>query len=190
MKRIYDSEAVRRDEDDNFAPSPREERRENYKPHSMFFPTPGGTSLGLPVFVHSLLPSAYYSFAIDVGITTPNSEYTVGEQVPFVVTIKNTMAYPIKIPTETAVIWEWAVDGKPSAAEVPTRDPPEERRWLRLDRYERKRFHRTWNGLIQVSETEWEEPSTGTHTISASINLDDADEQALYDEVEFELLPE
>lgn len=190
MKRIYDSEAIRRDEDESFTPSPREDRRENYKPHPLFIPAPGGVSFGLPAFVHSYLPSEYYSLAISIDIVTPSSEYQVGEQVPFIVTIKNSMPYPIKVPTANAIIWEWALDGDVEATKISPRDPPEERRWLRLDRSERITHHRTWNGMIRVSDTEWVEPSTGTHTLSASINLDDPDEEALTAETEIELLPE
>ena len=180
MRRIYESSAIQRDDDDPFRPS---ERDEKHEPQAMR--TVPSTYLS-----RLLVPHRVRHWSISVDVSTPKAEYAVGEDVPFAVTMKNGMPFPITIPVRSPIAWDWEVDGLPEAAHVDVRDPPEETRGFRFSRGERKQYLRRWQGLVRVSESEWVQASPGEYVIGAGLNVDDAAAKGLYDETTVTLVPE
>jgi hypothetical protein len=159
MDRLSNSPGVHRDDDEAFVPGERET-----EPQAMRS-VPGTTLSRL------FVPDWLRFRAITVDVSTPRESYPEREAVPFTVTMKNALPIPVEIPTQSPVLWQWHVDGHPEAARVTLRDPPEETRGFRFDRGERKQFRRRWNQLFRVSDSEWTPADTGTHTISAALNV-------------------
>lgn len=154
MRRIYESEALRRDDEDPFSPNESEEGTDSH--------------VNWGNLSHALVPTRLRPFAIDVDIETQRDRYAVDEPVPFRVTFRNRLPFPISIVTETPLRWTWAVDGHVESSAV--HEPPAaEKTRFQFDRSERKRFHRTWSQRIQESATEWRVVDPGEHTLSVSI---------------------
>jgi len=179
MRRIYESTAVHRDDDDAFSPGEKDEKR---KPQAMR--TVPSTYLSRLIIPHRLR-----FWAITVKISTPNPEYAVGEDIPFLVTMKNAMPFPITIPVQSPVPWHWTVDGHREASHVQLRDPPDEKRGFRFDRGERKEYLRRWQGLFRVSTSEWQPAEPGEYTIGVGLNVDDAKAKGVYDETTVKIVP-
>lgn len=163
MRRIYDSDALRRDDGDPGAPN--EIRRET--PLQAMRSVPSGAISDLVV------PSGLGRRFISVDVETAEKEYALGESIPFTVTIRNHVPFPVSIATESPVLWTWSVDGDVEASAVPLRDPPDEPGRFEFDRGEYKRFRKRWNQLFRVTETDWEPAETGEYTIGAAINVPD-----------------
>lgn len=180
MRRIYESSAIDRDDEDPFRPSKRDENKE----HQAMRTIPS-THLS-----RLLIPYRFRYWAISVDVATPREEYTVGEYVSFAVTLKNKMPFPIVIPVRSPIPWHWEVDGHVEASHVEVRDPPQEAQGYRFGRGERKQFFRQWHGMFRVSRSEWEPAEPGEYTIGAGINTDNAREKGLYDETTVTLVPE
>ena len=137
-----------------------------------------------------LVPRRIRTGAISVSLTPRKTEYVVGEPVQFAVTMENRLPIPVTLATETPILWTWSVDGADEGSEIPLHDPPDERRGFVFERSERKQFLKTWNGLFQVSEHEWERPATGTHRLRARVNTADPAADGLVAEAEITLVPE
>lgn len=179
MRRIYDSEALRRD-DGPFSPN---ERESDEQPQAM-------QSIPSTKLSNSLVPLWLRFRAISVEVSTPHSEYPVDAGVPFSITMKNSMPFPITIPTSSPLLWTWDVDDVQEASHVQLRDPPAEERGFRFDRGERKRFTRRWQQKFRVSNSEWESAALGKYTIGAGINIENADKKGLYDETTIRIVQE
>lgn len=171
MRRIYESDALGRDDDDPFSPGEREERAE---PRAMRTVSAGTLS-------RWLTPKALRRRAVSVRISTPESTYAVGERVPFLVEMHNALPFPVSLETRSPLLWSWSVDGHREAVLSPE-EPPQEAGRLSFGRGERKRFRRGWNGMFQVSDTEWEEATRGEYTLSAAINVDAPESAGVFDE--------
>lgn len=180
MRRIYESSAVDRDDDDPFRPNNREEKEE----HQAMRTVPSTYLSRL------LVPHRLRHWAIAVTVSTPRDEFTVGEDVPFAVTMKNKLPIPITLPVRSPIPWDWDVNGLVQASHVEVRNPPDEERGYRFGRGERKQHFRQWQGMFRVSESEWEPATAGEYTIGAGINIDDAAKKGLYDETTVTLVPE
>lgn len=172
MRRLYESGAVERDEENAFTPNPRDRETE---PQAMRH-VPGTTLSRL------LVPNSLRYRAISVSIDTSRDTYREGEPVPFAVRMKNALPIPVELPTLSPVLWRWRVDGAPEASRIPLREPPNEKRGFRFDRGERKQFRKRWNQKFRISGAEWEPAGRGEHTISAALNVDEPEEKGLYDE--------
>lgn len=179
MRRIYESGALRRDDEDPYRPGERDERAE---PQAMRT-VPGGLASRL------LVPRWLRFRALSVEVSTPRTEYDPGSPVPFAVEIENALPFPITVPTVSPVLWNWDVDGLTEASHV-YREPPDEQRGFRFDRGERKRFTRRWPQAFRVSDSEWEPAEPGEYTIGAGLNVDDPDRSDLRDETTVRVLPE
>jgi len=169
MRRIYDSDALHRDDDE--PGSPNEIKRET-KLQAM-------RSLPSSTLSDLFVPTALRHRFLSVAVETAEDEYTVGESIPFTVTIRNHVPFPVSIATESPVLWTWSVDGDVEASSVSLRDPPDETGRFEFDRGERKRFRKRWNQLFRVTETDWEPAEPGEHTISAAINAPDSESKGL-----------
>lgn len=173
MKRIYDSRALERTDDDPFAPeeSPDE---------------PGPRTIDWAALSHAVAPTALRDRAIDVGVATEKRRYDPGEPVEIVVEFRNRLPFPIRLRTESPNRWTWAVDGLREASRVP-RTVPDRPAAFSFARRERKRFRRRWPQRIRVADDEWEPVDPGTYTIGVRIACDDAADRGLVDTTEIEI---
>lgn len=171
MRRIYESDAIERD-DEPFTPHRRDS---SVRPEAM-------RSINATALSRLFAPAWLRSRAVSVDVSTPRSSYAVDEPVPFTVTMRNSMPFPITLRTRSPVLWTWSVDGHTEASHVPLRDPPEERGEFRFDRGERKRFDRHWPGSFKIDEREWEPAEPGEYTLSVGINVTQPVEKGLYSE--------
>lgn len=172
MRRIYESDALKRDDEEPLSPR---ERERDMEPQS--FRTISGSA-----WSDRLVPHSVRKRAVSVRISSPDQEFEQGADIPFEVTLKNRLPIPITIKTVSPLLWTWEVDGHEGASHVQLRNPPEKTSKLRLDRGQRKRIRRNWSGMFRVSKREWEPAESGEHTIRALINVDDPDGVNLSDE--------
>jgi hypothetical protein len=179
MRRIYESSALVRDDDDPHAPS--EGDRET-SPQAM-------RSIDGTAWSRRLVPNWLRYRAVSVDVSTPRREFHPDETVPFRVTMENALPIPVTVAVESPVLWTWHVDGLREASHVPA-DPPDERRGFRFGRSERKVFTRRWRGSFRVAEDEWEPAEPGEYTVGAALNVPDAAGKGLAAETTVRLLPE
>ncbi|EMA39686.1 hypothetical protein [Halobiforma nitratireducens] len=179
MRRIYDSGALRRD-DEPFTPS---EKDKSYKIQAM-------RSVNSTAWSRRVLPQGLRHRAVSVTVSTPRDEFALGEPIRFKVTLRNPLPTPVAISTNSPLLWSWTVDGFAEASKVPVHDPPDEEGELVLDRGERKEVRKRWDQLVRVSETEWEQVDPGEHTIGAEINVDEPEEKGLTGKTTVRILPE
>lgn len=172
MRRIYESDAIERDDDEPF--HPREERRD-HEPQSF-------RSLNASVWSDRLVPHALRRRAVSVSVSTPDGAFDRDSKVPFEVTMHNSLPLPLTLKTRSPLLWTWSVDGLREASRAPLPVPPEEPARFKFDRGETKEFRKTWSGMFRVSEHEWEPAGPGEYTLSVAINADDAEDAGLTDE--------
>jgi hypothetical protein len=161
MRRIYESAALRRDEEEAFAPGRRER---DATPRAMRSVSGGWLS-------RLLLPDWLGHRTISVTIETPEDAYAQGRWIPIRVTMANTWPVPVTLRTKSPVYWTWSVDGNVEAVTAARRDPPAEPASFTFDRGERKRFDRRWYQSLRIAEAEWEPVTPGEYTIGARINV-------------------
>ncbi len=162
MRRLYESRALHRDDDDPFKPNERDERT---KPRA-------SRTLPATALSRLLVPERLRYRAVSLSVSVPRSVYAEGERVPIAITMRNAAPFPITLETRSPIRWTWHVDGHTEASHV-WEDPDSGGRELQFGRGERKRFRRTWEQLFRVTETEWEEATPGEYVIGASINVAD-----------------
>lgn len=168
MRRIYDSAAIERDDEDHFTPN------------TGGTPTPRGGSI-VSFLGGLLVPQGLARRAVSVSVATPETEFVQGDTVPFRVSMKNPLPFPVTIETLSPVLWTWEVDGLTEASHVPTSNPPDEPGTIQFGRGERLEFDRRWNGMFRTSETEWEPVEPGEYTIGAGLNVTDERKPGLSD---------
>lgn len=181
MRRIYESEAIRRDEEDAFSPG--EKRDRSTKPLAVrMVPSTWLSRLFVPYWLR------YRS--VKINVTTPRDEYPVGADVPFVVTMRNVMPFPVTLPTQSPMLWLWDVDGVTEASHVDLRNPPDEERGFVFERGEEKVFRKRWPTTFRISKSAWEPASPGEYRIGARLNVEDAEAKGLYSQTTVRLVPE
>lgn len=156
MRRIYESEALSRDDDSPFVPGEEEEGR-NYR------------SINWDNASHALVPRWVRPLAIDVSIETNRNRYAPEEPVGFRVEFRNRLPIPISLSTLSPVRWTWALDGIEEASHV-ERAVPDEGATFRFDRAERKQFSRRWSQRFRESKSEWSLAEPGEHSVSVQVN--------------------
>ncbi|MFB6224330.1 MAG: hypothetical protein ABEH86_11740 [Haloarcula sp.] len=174
MRRIYDSGALHRDDDEPQAPN----ERADGSPQA-------ARSIDAGAWSDVLVPTWLRYWAVSVDIEVPQAEYQAGTEVPFVVTMKNALPIPITLPTNSPRLWTWYVDGVPEASHVDS--VPSEDNGIRFDRGERKRFRRRWDRMFRINDDEWEPAPAGEYTIGAGLSVADAAERGLYSETTISL---
>lgn len=179
MRRIYESDALSRD-DDAFTPR---ERDEDTSPQAF-------RSINAAAWSDRLLPHRLRCMAVSVRLETPQREFQQGETVPFRVTMKNRLPIPVTIRTASPVLWRWSIDGYTEASHVALRNPPEETAKLGLDRGETLRFNKEWSQMFRVTDDEWEPAEPGEYSLRAEINVDSERDLKLSDETTIEIVPE
>jgi hypothetical protein len=157
MRRIYESEALRRDDDDPFSPTEDGPEREH-------------RTIRWDNFSHALLPLSFRRRAISVSIEADREVYARDQPVGFRVTLRNRLPFPVSIPTTSPVHWTWAVDGVDEASHVVER--PTDGGLLQFRRSERKTFHRSWYQRFRESADEWSPAAPGEYTLSARLVVD------------------
>ena len=177
MRRIYESRALHRDDDDPFSPK---ERRDAGRSTS-FLSQAGWRTVDWESFSHTFMPVWLRNRAISVEIETAAKRYERDDPVEFHVTMRNRLPFPVRLIADSRLRWEWALDGMPAASAYDEREPPADPTVFSFDRGETKRFRRTWNGAIRVSKREWRAPPAGEHVLSVQINVADADDRGLSD---------
>jgi hypothetical protein len=156
MRRIYESEALSRDDDSPFVPGDEDGSR--------FY-----RSINWENASHALVPRSVRPLAIDVSIETDQERYAPDQPVAFRVEFRNRFPIPISLATRSPVRWTWSLDGLRQASRV-ERPVPDEGGTFRFHRAERKRFSRQWSQRFRESESEWVPAEPGEHTVSVRIN--------------------
>ena len=167
MRRIYDSDALSRDDDDPFRPSERDERSRR--------------AIDWEKASHALLPVRLRNLAIGVDLETNKSVYEPGEPIHWRATFANRFPFPIRLVTESPELWRWAVDDVPRASRL-SEPVPDRKAAITFSRSERKVIERRWKPQIRVSKREWDPLEPGEHTLSVALNVEDAAERGLADE--------
>ncbi|MFP4627840.1 MAG: hypothetical protein ACLFMX_02500 [Halobacteriales archaeon] len=164
MRRIYRSSALKRDDDDPF--SPREAGRRE-RPRA-------ARSLPARWLSRRLVPRWLADRALSVSLEVPSQEVPTRTPVRFAFRVSNAAPFPVILPTRTSAVWEWEVDGLPEASAID--DDPDDATAgeFVIDRGQRVRIDRLWNGMFKVTADEWEWAEPGEHTIRARLNVDDA----------------
>ena len=160
MRRIYESDALHRDDADPHSPRERDG-------------TPKYRSLNWRAASHALLPVRLRRWAIDVEIETPKETYAVDEPIDLRVRFRNRLPVPVTLRTESPVPWHWAVDGHVEARVEPP-DEPDDRSAFDFARSETKTFTRRWPQRLKTGDRTWEAVEPGEYTLSVSVNDDDA----------------
>lgn len=172
MRRIYESNALSRDDDQPF--KPREKRRQEHQPQSF-------RSINSSSWSDRLVPHAVRRRSISVRVTTPDRTFEQGEPVPFRVYMRNSLPMPLTLKTQSPLLWTWSVDGHREASKVDLATPPDEPGRVAFDRSGRKRFDRSWDGMFRVSDREWCPADRGEHTLTVRLNVEDAEAVNLLD---------
>lgn len=171
MRRIYESRALRRDDDDPFVPN--ESDDEDYR------------SVNWRKASHAFLPTGLRARAIEVSVETDHEVYAPDQPVNFFVEFRNRFPTPISIPTTSPVPWTWDVNGLEQASKVDD-DVPERADLFEFSRGERKQFSRRWTQRVRESESEWSVADPGEYTLTVSINAK-RDADRLRDSVTFRI---
>lgn len=171
MRRIYESRALDRNDENPFQPSEGDSETE---PQAMR--TVPSTTLS-----RMLVPNWLRFRALSVTVSTPKRAYEPGETVPFVVELRNALPIPVSVSTPSPLLWTWHVDGHTEASHLP-QPLPDDGRTFDFGRGERKRFSRRWEQSFRVSESEWEPADPGEYTIGAALNVEGSAERGLSDE--------
>lgn len=176
MRRIYESGALRRDDENPYHPNERVER-----------PTPTAMrSVPSAYFSKILLPHWLRYRGLSVSIDTQFSTYEVGGTVPFLITLRNTFPFPITVKTRSPLLWSWAVNGVDQASYVAA-DVPDEPGEFTFSRGERKQFHRKWSQTFQITKSKWESADSGQYTLSVALNVDEPKRHGLYADTQIQL---
>ncbi|MFB6146658.1 MAG: hypothetical protein ABEJ08_03125 [Halobacteriaceae archaeon] len=165
MRRIYESDALVRDEDPH---TPRDEEDGS-----------GGRTINWGAASHALMPVRLRDWAVSVDVTTDREVYAPGETVGVRVRFRNRLPAPVRLRTASPVRWQWAVDGVVAASEFRPERPPDRPSTISFARAERKTFVRRWNQSIRRSRREWTPVDPGEHTLTAWINVPDAADRGL-----------
>lgn len=177
MRRIYESRALSRDDEDPFKPGDRDE----YTPQA-------ARSIDAGAWSDRILPHSLRCRSVAVRVSVPRTEFAVGETIPFTVHMHNPMPVPLTIRTASPVLWRWCIDGLTEASHVPLREPPDRAGRFRFERGEHKRFRKDWSQRFRVSDREWTAADPGTYTLRAEVNVADPDATGLADEATIDIV--
>ncbi|MBZ6496058.1 hypothetical protein [Natrinema longum] len=175
MRRIYQSRALERADDEPFAPGGLEDDE------------PTARTIDWAAFSHAVTPTAVRHRAIDVTVSTERRRYEPGDPVELRIEFRNRLPIPVRIRTESPNRWRWRVDGLREASQVP-RAVPDRPAIFSFARNERKRFRRRWPQRIRVADDEWVPVDPGTYTIDVGVTRADASARGLVDRTEIEIV--
>ncbi|WP_418282144.1 hypothetical protein [Halorubrum sp. DTA98] len=171
MRRIYDSTALDRDDENPYQPNESDARA-----------TPrAARTVPAAALSTALVPQWAVRRALSVDVSSPDRVYEVGSAIPFRVELRNALPIPVTVTTRSPILWTWDVDGHREASRVPG-GLPDGTGSFTFDRGERKLFDRSWHGSFQVSASEWERATPGEYTIGAGLAVDAAADRGVYDQ--------
>lgn len=173
MRRIYESQALKYDDEDPHAPKRRGDG------------DPGPRTINWQAASHALLPGRVRAWAVDVDVETDRAVYGADDPVRFEVRFVNRLPVPVTLRTTSPVPWTWSIDGLEEASHVT--DHPEEAGLLRFGRGERKVFRRNWRQRIRLSSSRWEPADRGRHTLDVRLNVPGAAGRGLRAETSFRI---
>lgn len=174
MRKIYESDALHRDDNDPTSPDKR-----NRETKLQSFRSLPSTTISNTVTPHTIRKKA-----ISLKIATNKEEYKQGTKIPFRVEMKNVLPIPVTLKTTSNLPWNWAINGATEAIQMDQNRPADQEGTFEFDRGERKKFTKSWDQMFQITEREWEEAPPGTYTISAAINVENPEQDGLYVETE------
>lgn len=183
MRRIYESDALHRDEDDPHSPS--ELEREEPKPTITANQNP--SFLNWARASHALLPVALRNRAIDVAVETDREVYAPDEPVRIRVRFRNRVPFPIALRTPTRRQWDWSVGGFPRGAHEEFEPVPADASLLEFYRSETKTFARTWHQRFRTADDRWEVADPGTYEVAAFVAVETPDRRGLRAATDIEL---
>ena len=179
MRRIYESEALHRD-DDPHTPSRGGSRRR-----------PGGDrkpwAIDWSAASHALLPTRIRDRAIAVDVETDREVYGPDDPVGIRVRLRNRLPFPVTIRTPTRRRWDWTVGGERRAEGEGYEDAPAEPTLLSFRRAETKTFLRTWHQHFRTASDSWEPAGPGTYGVAAFVDVEEPERRGLYAETEIEI---
>lgn len=176
MRRIYESNALRR-ESGAFTPNERQDGKRGPS-------TPDPDDTGI---LDTLLPDAIRNRALTIDVTTQRDVYDRDTPVQFAVELHNRMPFSVTVRTPTPLLWTWEINGLPEATHVELPEPPAESQRHVFASGERKRYTKRWPQRFRLSKSEWERAEPGTYTIQATVNLPQANLEALSSKTEVEI---
>lgn len=168
MRRIYESDALHRDDDEPHSPSDLTAGREA----SMVTANQNRSIINWAKASHALMPRRLRDRAIEVTVETDRAVYGPEQPVGIRIRFRNRIPFPIAIPTPTRRRWDWAVDGKARAASEEYEPAPTDRSLLSFHRSETKVFKRIWHRRFRTAPDHWESASAGAHEISAFVAVE------------------
>lgn len=171
MRRIYESSAIDRDDDDPHRPN---ERDRETKPRA-------ARTVPAAKLSRALVPDWLVRRGVAVDLSVPDRVFARGESVPMHVELRNAFPFPVVVRTRSPVLWTWHVDGRREASTTPEPLPDRTGSFV-FDRGERKRFTRRWHGSVRVGPNEWREAEPGEHILTVRLAVDEADAGGLSDE--------
>lgn len=172
MRRIYESRALERDDDDPHMPGGSEGGSSEASSRL------GGRMVDWTAASHAFLPKAFRHRAIAVSISTDREIYTAEEPVVLRVKMRNRLPFPVSLQTSSPLRWSWSVDGFREASKYDDGTPTDQGLFT-FGRSERKQFTRRWHQRFRETEREWSRAGPGEYTISASVNVEGAGRKGL-----------
>jgi len=177
MRRIYESEALRRGEEPHGPSDGDDDAAGNRLPSMLDW---GGVS-------KLVVPTPLRDRSIAVDVETDRETYAPGDPVGIRIVMRNRAPVPIAIRTPTPVRWDWSIDGVRQDARAADVDPPDRREYLTFARSETKAFSRTWRQTFKTGTSEWTDADEGRYEIAAFVDVDDPAERGLYASTEIEI---
>lgn len=182
MRRIYESDALHRDDDP-------------HTPSEAGGPRPGRTITANqnPSLIdwsrasHALMPTGIRNWAVSVTVETDRQVYDVDQPVGIRVQLRNRLPFPVAIRTPTRRYWDWSVDGRRRAEGEGYEDAPAEPSLLSFHRSETKTFTRTWYQRFRTTTDRWAPAEPGTYEVAAFVDVEEPGRRGLRATTEIEL---
>lgn len=123
--------------------------------------------------LRALVPQWVARRSIAVSISTPDTRYAVGDEIPISVTFENRSPFPVVVETPRQRLWGWDVDGELEASDEAyyVRDRPNA---FYFRAREKKRTLVTWDGRFERESASSRriDADPGEYTISAYLATD------------------
>lgn len=165
MRRIYQSDALRRDGDPH-TPAHRDRERRTARSRSPW-------AVDWSRISRALAPTWLGDRAVAVAIETDREVYERDQPVGIRVRMRNRLPLPVAIRTPTRRRWDWTVGGVRRAEGEGHEDAPAEASLLSFHRGETKTFTRTWYQCFRASRDRWTPAEPGTYEVAAFVDVEE-----------------
>ncbi len=120
--------------------------------------------------LRALVPQPVARRSIGVSVSTPDTSYEVGDEIPIAVTFENRSPFPVVVETPRQRLWGWEVDGELEASDEAyyVRNRPNA---FYFRAREKKRTTVTWDGRFERENESTRRSSAepGEYTITAYV---------------------